>query len=231
MAVGWENYELHRQLQQVKSLALRLGQTVKELGSGDNVEQQAGLPLEQLQTPRSAETPFDMPKAANNHIRGSIPVDKTATNVRVPETCESCVQTAADVEAQPDLVTEMDDVTPRATDAGGCSSTVTRDHAAASPQLAPGTRVRMMRDVCGWLDRLNEYFVDNGWQGVVLEAALPEWDVRWFRSGVDYIYVKFRHPPDEPRDGCWWDTLDGQCYYTPRGVKLAVRAADIKIME
>ena len=191
---------------------------VKEAGKDGGVE--TGLPLVQLQTSCSAETPLDMPDQAGNEIGDSLLPGKTATDTHVTETHEACFQTPARVEVQPDFLAERDDAAPPATDAGGCSS-----------RLLPGTRVRMRRDVCGWFDRRNDYFVDSGWQGSVLTAALPEWDTDWFRPDVHYVYVKFRHPPDEPESGRWWDTLDGQCYYKPRGVKLAVKAADVEILE
>ena len=97
-------------------------------------------------------------------------------------------------------------------------------------QLVAGTRVRVTRDVSGWFDYHNWYFVDKGWEGLIIDAAKHDWDSKWFLPDVDYVYVRFRNPPDKPRDGFLWDTLDGQCYYAPCGVKLAVRARDVEIL-
>ena len=94
--------------------------------------------------------------------------------------------------------------------------------------LAVGTRVRLKRDIEAWFNRHHTYYADKSWEGFVLETSWQDWDIEKLKQG--FVYVQFRCPPGQRPTVSWWETLDGQGYFKPCGVKLWARMSDVEVL-
>ena len=113
---------------------------------------------------------------------------------------------------------------PDGDDLADGSSLVSHQH------LAPGTRVCLKRDVEAWFNKHHSYYASESWEGSVLEASQQGWDIEELNQGVACVYVQFRCPAGQVPAVSWCETLDGQGYFQPCGVKLWVRMRDLEVL-